>query len=222
MLDIKIDSTWKEQLKDYLQTKNFYNLMDFVYQEYKINEIFPADKNIFRAFELCPFDKVKVVILGQDPYHGAGQAHGLSFSVQEDIALPASLRNIYKEIRSDLSIQPLAHGNLIRWAEQGVFLLNSILTVQKGKPASHKKKGWEEFTDFVIKQLNEQGKNIVFLLWGKYAQKKGEFIDESKHLVLRTSHPSPYSVNLGFLGSKHFSKANEYLLQHKKRVVNWQ
>lgn len=220
MQDVKIDSTWKAVLKTEFGKPYWEDLTKFVRQQYLSGKVFPPAKNIFRAFDLCPIDKVKVVIVGQDPYHGAGQANGLSFAVNEGITLPPSLKNIYKEIHNDLKITSLPSGDLSRWASQGVLMLNSVLTVSAGDPASHKTKGWEQFTDAVIKTLNEKRQNIVYLLWGKYAQVKGEVINRKNNLVLISGHPSPYSVHL-FFGQHHFSLCNKYLKEHNLTQINW-
>jgi len=184
--------------------------------------IYPAVDEIFAALNATPFDAVKVVILGQDPYHGPGQAHGLCFSVRPDVPVPPSLRNIYKELAGDVNFVPPKHGCLYEWAQQGVLLLNSVLTVEGSLAASHKGKGWEKFTDSVVNQLNDEAENIVFVLWGNYAQKKGEMIDRQRHLVLQSPHPSPLSVSRGFYGNHHFTKINEYLRTHDKTVIDWQ
>jgi uracil-DNA glycosylase len=184
--------------------------------------IYPAVDEIFAALNATPFDAVKVVILGQDPYHGPGQAHGLCFSVRPDVPVPPSLRNIYKELAGDVNFVPPKHGCLYEWAQQGVLLLNSVLTVEGSLAASHKGKGWEKFTDSVVHQLNDEAENIVFVLWGNYAQKKGEMIDRQRHLVLQSPHPSPLSVSRGFYGNHHFTKINEYLRTHDKTVIDWQ
>jgi len=220
--DIKIESSWKAALEDEFGKDYFKNLREFVKAEYQHSIIYPAPKNIFRAFELTPFDKVEVVILGQDPYHGPGQANGLCFAVNEGVPLPPSLQNIFKEIESDLG-QKLEHrtGDLERWAKQGVLLLNATLTVQAHKAASHQKKGWEEFTDAVIRTLSEKRENLVFILWGNYAKSKGNLIDWSKHEIIESAHPSPLSAYHGFFGSKPFSKTNDYLLVHNKRPIDW-
>ena len=195
-------------------------LTKFVRSQYLADKVYPPAKSIFRAFDLCPLDKVKVVIVGQDPYHGEKQANGLSFAVNDGITLPPSLQNIYKEIKNDLGITPLSSGDLSRWASQGVLMLNSVLTVLANKPASHKDKGWELFTDAVIKTLNDNRKNIVYLLWGKYAQVKGEVINREKNLVLTSGHPSPYSVHL-FYGNHHFSQCNNYLVKNGIKPIDW-
>lgn len=223
--EVKIEASWKEALNDEFEKPYFSALTKFVRDEYKSATVYPPPKFIFNAFELCPFDKVRVVILGQDPYHGAGQAHGLCFSVPEIIAVPPSLQNIYKEIQSDLGVSPPSKipsmGNLERWAEQGVLLLNATLTVRAGSPGSHQHKGWEEFTDAVIRALSEQKEHVVFILWGKYAQDKGAHIDTTKHLVLKAAHPSPFSAYNGFFGCKHFSKTNTYLQSHGEKPIHW-
>jgi len=220
-MDVKIENTWKEQLKDEFDKKYFEDLTVFVRQEYQTKQTFPPAKLIFNAFDHTPFDKVKVVILGQDPYHNVGQAHGLSFSVNDGILQPPSLMNIFKEIETDLDIPRPISGNLTRWADQGVLLLNATLTVEAHKAGSHQKKGWEKFTDEAIKKLAAQRENVVFLLWGAYAQKKVEFIDESKHLVLKSVHPSPLSAHRGFFGCKHFSQTNEYLKSKNIEPIQW-
>ena len=221
-MDVKIDSSWKSRLANEFNAPYFEQLTNFVRDAYTHHQIFPPAKLIFNAFDLCPFDKVKVVIIGQDPYHGLGQAHGLSFSVNDDIPLPPSLKNIYQEIRSDLGIQPLSHGNLERWAKQGVLLLNATLTVQADLAGSHQKKGWETFTDSAIKAVANEKEHVVFLLWGNYAQQKAQYIDNTKHLVLTAVHPSPLSAHRGFLGCKHFSQANQYLKEHGLEPINWE
>ena len=221
-MDIKIDSAWKLRLANEFEAPYFQQLTSFVRNAYTHHQIFPPAKLIFNAFDLCPFDKVKVVIIGQDPYHGLGQAHGLSFSVNENIPLPPSLKNIYQEIRSDLGIQPLSHGNLERWAKQGVLLLNATLTVQADLAGSHQKKGWETFTDSAIKAVANEKEHVVFLLWGNYAQQKAQYIDTTKHLILTAVHPSPLSAHRGFFGCKHFSQANQYLKEHGLEPINWE
>lgn len=221
-MDVRIEESWKKQLEAEFNKPYFVALTDFVRKEYATKQIFPPAKHIFNAFDSCPFEDVKVVILGQDPYHGIGQAHGLCFSVNDGVQVPPSLHNIYKEIFSDLGVETLPTGNLTRWAQQGVFLLNATLTVRANMAGSHQGKGWERFTDEVIKTLSEKRKNIVFLLWGSYAQQKAALIDSSKHLILKTVHPSPLSAYRGFLGCKHFSQANEYLCQNGLSEINWQ
>ena len=199
----------------------FVKLTDFVHQEYRTTTCYPPGKLIFNAFNLCPYDKAKVVIIGQDPYHGPGQAHGLCFSVNDGVPFPPSLQNIFKEIHDDLGTPVPPSGNLARWAEQGVLLLNATLTVRAHQAGSHQRQGWEEFTDAAIKVLAEGREHLVFILWGAYAQKKGAFIDRSRHLVLASAHPSPLSAYHGFFGNRHFSLANAYLEQHGETPINW-
>jgi uracil-DNA glycosylase len=218
---IQIEESWKKVLAPEFKKTYFKELSAFVKKEYVNKKIYPAPKDIFRALDLCPFDKVKVVILGQDPYHGPNQANGLSFAVHEGIPLPPSLQNIFKEIKSDLNITPLPNGDLSRWAEQGVLLLNATLTVRAGTPGSHQDKGWEEFTDAVIKKLSEEREYIVFILWGNYARKKGAVIDRNKHYVIESPHPSPFSAYSGFFGSRPFSKTNEYLKEQGEKEIEW-
>ncbi len=220
MNSIKIDPSWKKSLEKEFVKPYWEMLTEFIRSQYKDKKVYPPAANIFRAFNLCPFDKVKVVIVGQDPYHGPNQANGLSFSVNDKIALPPSLKNIYKEIQNDLGIAPFPSGDLSRWATQGVLMLNSVLTVAAGVPASHSGKGWEKFTDAVIRELNQKHKGIVYLLWGKYAQEKGAVIDKTQNLVLKSGHPSPYSASL-FFGNHHFSKCNKYLEAHGKSAIDW-
>ena len=209
--EIALESEWKEVLFDTLKTKSFKDLLDFVQAENKIKKVFPKSELIFQAFSLTPFSKVRVVILGQDPYHNDGQANGLSFSVEEGTRLPPSLKNMYKEIEDDVGVaKDFTSGNLEKWASQGVFLLNAILTVRAHKPASHHGKGWEIFTDVVIQKISDNHEHVVFILWGNYARNKKTLINTSKHLVLEASHPSPFSAHKGFFGCKHFSKCNEY------------
>ena len=220
-MDVKIDITWKEKLKDEFKKEYFYNLSEFVREEYKNHTIYPPGSLIFNSFNLCPFDKVKAVIIGQDPYHGPGQAHGLCFSVRDGIGFPPSLINIFKEIEMDIGISRPGNGNLERWSDQGVMLLNATLTVRAHQAGSHQKKGWEEFTDSVITILNKEKQNLVFFLWGAYAQKKGASIDRSKHLVLESVHPSPLSASRGFFGNKHFSRCNDYLIKNSIDPIDW-
>ncbi|VVA43796.1 uracil-DNA-glycosylase [Candidatus Roizmanbacteria bacterium] len=220
MKDVKINETWKKVLKSEFQKPYWEELTKFVRKQYLSGKVYPPAKNVFRAFDLCPLNKVKVVIVGQDPYHGEKQANGLSFAVNDGITLPPSLKNIYKEIQSDLNITPLSSGDLSRWASQGVLMLNSVLTVAANNPASHKTKGWEKFTDAVIKTLNENRENIVYLLWGKYAQTKGEVVNREKNLVLMSGHPSPYSAHL-FFGNNHFSQCNKYLKRNGIKEIDW-
>lgn len=221
MADVRIAEDWKEILQEEFSKPYFEELISFVKSEYSSGTIYPAGRNIFRAFDRCPLDKLKVVIIGQDPYHGPGQAHGLCFSVNDGVAFPPSLQNIFKEIKSDLGIDIPTSGNLTRWANQGVLLLNATLTVRAHQAGSHQRKGWEEFTDAAIRSLAEQREHLVFILWGAYAQKKGAFIDRSKHLVLASAHPSPLSAYNGFFGNKHFSRANDYLVEHGMSPINW-
>ncbi len=220
-MNVKIEPSWKEVLKDEFEKPYFKNLVGFVKNEYESQQIYPPGKQIFSAFEHTPFDEVKLVIIGQDPYHGAGQAHGLSFSVPEGIRQPPSLKNIFKELHSDLDILPVQSGNLQRWADQGVLLLNATLTVRAAQAGSHQNKGWEEFTDAAIQKLSDEKEKLVFILWGAYAQKKGSIIDASKHFVINSPHPSPFSAHNGFFGSKPFSKANNYLKSIGKTEINW-
>jgi uracil-DNA glycosylase len=220
-MEVKIANSWKDKLGSEFQKPYFKDLIEFVRQEYKTQTIYPSGKEIFRAFDACEFEDVKVVILGQDPYHGVGQANGLCFSVKEGLRMPPSLLNIFKEIQNDLRKPIPASGDLGRWSEQGVLLLNATLTVRASSPGSHQKKGWEEFTDAVIKKISEEREHVVFMLWGAYAQKKGELIDRKKHLVLMSPHPSPFSADRGFFGCKHFSKANEYLRTKGLKEIEW-
>ncbi len=221
-MDVKIEPGWKKVLQKEFDESYFEMLTKFVKEEYKNSVVYPPAKFIFNAFELTPFDKVKVVILGQDPYHGPKQANGLAFSVNDGITTPPSLVNIYKEIETDLGVKTKnKNGNLESWARQGVLMLNATLTVKAGMAGSHQNKGWEKFTDAVVKILSEQKENLVFILWGAYAQKKGGVIDESKHLVVRSAHPSPLSAHNGFLGSKPFSQTNAYLIFSGKDPIEW-
>lgn len=219
-MDVKIDESWKKQLQQEFEKDYFIKLTDFIRNEYRTKQVFPPAKLIFNAFDHTPFDKVKVVILGQDPYHNIGQAHGLSFSVSDGVKAPPSLINIFKEINTDLGVPVPSSGNLTRWADQGVLLLNATLTVEAHKAGSHQNKGWEAFTDAAIRALNENRENIVFLLWGSYAQKKAEFIDTQKHLVLKAAHPSPLARG-AFFGNKHFSTANNYLMSKGIEPIQW-
>ena len=219
---IKIEPSWKQHLNQEFGQPYMADLKKFLKNEMdKKKTIYPKATNFFKAFDATPFDDVKVVILGQDPYHGPGQAHGLSFSVPQGVPVPPSLKNIYKEIERDLKVPMPKHGNLEGWAKQGVLLLNATLSVEGGKAGSHQKRGWEQFTDGAIRALNDQREHLVFMLWGSYAQKKGEFIDRKKHLVLTAPHPSPLSAHRGFLGSQHFSKANKYLQAQGLKPVDW-
>ncbi len=218
---IKIEASWKEALKNEFKKPYFKELASFVREEYLNKTIYPPPKDIFRAFELCPYNKVKVVILGQDPYHGVKQANGLCFAVHEGITLPPSLKNIFKEIESDIKIKVKPDGDLSRWAKQGVLLLNATLTVRAATAGSHQKKGWEEFTDAVVNKLANEREHLVFMLWGNYAKNKGLLIDRSKHLVLESAHPSPFSADSGFFGNKHFSKTNKYLKENGESEIDW-
>ncbi|MDD3003154.1 MAG: uracil-DNA glycosylase [Candidatus Shapirobacteria bacterium] len=221
-MEVKIEPSWKKVLQKEFGEEYFSKLTEFVKSEYKKTTVYPPAKFIFNAFELTPFDKVKVVILGQDPYHGVNQANGLAFSVNDGVVTPPSLVNIYKEIESDLGQKTInKNGNLENWAKQGVLMLNATLTVQAHMAGSHQNKGWEQFTDAVIKILSDQKENLVFILWGGYAQKKGSVIDESKHLVIKSTHPSPFSAYSGFFGSKPFSQTNAYLIFNDKEPINW-
>ncbi|MDQ1300040.1 MAG: Uracil-DNA glycosylase [Patescibacteria group bacterium] len=220
-MEVRIGESWRKRLEGEFEKPYFQELTKFVEEEYASGVVYPDSKNIFRAFELAPFEEVKVVILGQDPYHGPNQAIGLSFAVEEGITLPPSLRNIYKEIESDTGKKPLASGDLSRWAAQGVLLLNATLTVRAASPGSHHGKGWEEFTDAVIRVLSEEREHLVFILWGNYARTKGAHIDRTKHLVIESAHPSPFSARNGFFGSRPFSVANTYLFEKGKSAIEW-
>ena len=220
-MNVKIEQSWKEQLASEFDKEYFKSLTDFVRQEYRSTTVYPPGSYIFNAFEHCPFDKVKVVILGQDPYHEPGQAHGLSFSVQDGIPYPPSLVNIFKELESDLGKPMPSSGNLLRWADQGVLLLNATLTVRAHLAGSHQNRGWETFTDAVIHKLADNRSHLVYILWGSYAQKKGAFIDASHNLVIKSAHPSPLAAYRGFLGSKPFSKANDYLIATGQEPIDW-
>lgn len=220
-MNVKIEASWKERLADEWHKDYFVKLTDFVREQYSNRQVFPPASKIFAAFDACPFDQVKVVILGQDPYHDVDQANGLCFSVAPGIAMPPSLVNIFKEIRDDLGKPIPENGDLSRWASQGVLLLNATLTVEAHKAASHQGKGWEQFTDEVIMRLAQDREGLVFMLWGSYAIKKGAFIDRNRHLVLTSPHPSPLSAYRGFFGNKHFSKANEYLTTQGKTPIEW-
>ena len=220
-MDVKIEESWRNALHEEFEKDYFVQLTEFVRSEYSTKQIFPAGKDIFRAFDSCPFENVKVVIIGQDPYHNVGQAHGLCFSVKDGIDFPPSLLNIFKEIERDMHIPAPKTGNLLRWAEQGVLLLNATLTVEAHKAASHQGKGWERFTDAAIRALNEKREGIVYMLWGSYAQQKASFVDATKNLVLKTVHPSPLSAYRGYIGCGHFSAANNYLKTNNKQEINW-
>ena len=220
---VKLEESWKRSLSAEFASPYMAKLKDFLLAEKTAGkQIFPKGSDYFRALDLTPIDKVKVVILGQDPYHGAGQAHGLCFSVQPGVRTPPSLVNIYKELNADLGIAPVRHGFLESWAKQGVLLLNSVLTVEEARAASHQGQGWEKFTDAVIRTVNDECDGVVFLLWGAYAQKKAAFVDQNKHLVLKSPHPSPLSAHNGFFGTGHFSKANEFLVSRGREPIDWQ
>lgn len=221
-MDVKIETSWKKNLKDEFDKEYFEDLVDFVKDEYQNHQCFPKSSDLFRAFDLTAFDDVKVVILGQDPYHNYNQADGLSFSVPKTTAVPPSLKNIFKEIETDLNKKTQTHGNLTHWAKQGVLLLNAILTVRAHSPGSHRGKGWEKFTNHVIATLSKEREGLVFMLWGGFAKKKAKLIDSNKHLILETGHPSPLSANRGYwFGNKHFSKANTYLEKLNKSKIDW-
>jgi len=220
-MDVRIEEGWKQRLAPEFEKPYFSELITFVKSEYATGKIYPPAKLIFNAFDLCPFDDVKVVIIGQDPYHGHGQAHGLCFSVPDGIDFPPSLLNIFKEISEDLKLPSPAGGNLERWAKQGVLLLNATLTVRAHQAGSHQNKGWEQFTDAAIRVLSDEKEHLVFLLWGSYAQRKGEIIDGKRHLLLQSPHPSPLSAYRGFFGNGHFSKTNDYLAANGKVAIDW-
>ena len=220
---IELESSWRKRLQADLDSEYMAQLRDFLREQKALGKtVYPAADKTFAALNAAPFDSVKVVILGQDPYHGPGQAHGLCFSVMREVQVPPSLRNIYKELASDVNFVPPTHGCLIEWARQGVLLLNSVLTVEESLAASHKGKGWERFTDSIVNHLNDEAESIVFILWGNYAQKKGAMIDRERHLVLQSAHPSPLSASRGFYGNHHFSKSNEYLQGQNKVAIDWQ
>lgn len=221
MINVILSTSWKKLLSSEINAPYFADLLHFLVDEKKNNHIFPPEKEIFNAFNLTPLEKIKVVIIGQDPYHGVGQAHGLCFSVNDGVKFPPSLKNIFKELQSDLDIPTPLSGNLTHWAEQGVFLLNNTLTVREKTPTSHQKKGWEEFTDAVIKLISEQKSGVVFLLWGSFAQSKENLIDTTKHHILKAAHPSPFSAHRGFFGCKHFSKTNELLKKQEQKPINF-
>ena len=220
-MEVKIASSWKEKLKIEFEKSYFIELTQFVRSEYTTQVVYPKAKDIFNAFDYCPFEETHVVIIGQDPYHGPGQANGLCFSVNDGVKPPPSLVNIYKEINQDVGKPISGSGNLVCWATQGVLLLNATLTVRATSPGSHQNKGWEQFTDAVIQLISDQRENVVFILWGAYAQKKGEVIDRTKHCVLMSPHPSPFSANRGFLGCKHFSKTNSFLKSKGLKEIDW-
>lgn len=220
-MNVKIDASWKHLLKEEFEKEYFTNLVAFVKDEYKNHTVFPPGRLIFSAFDHCQVDETRVVIIGQDPYHGPGQANGLCFSVADGIRKPPSLLNIFKELKNDLWVDIPESGNLERWAEQGVLLLNATLTVRANSAGSHQKQGWEQFTDAIIKKLSDDKENLVFILWGAYAQKKGEVIDGTKHYVIKSAHPSPFAADRGFFGSKPFSRTNEYLKSKGLKEVEW-
>ena len=221
-MNVSIDKSWQKVLQDEFDKDYFKELVEFVKQEYQQKRCYPPGSLIFNAFDHCPFDNTKVIILGQDPYHGQGQAHGLCFSVPDGIPQPPSLENIFKEIKTDIGTSIPRSGNLTRWADQGVLLLNATLTVRAHQAGSHQNKGWEKFTNRVIQVLSEEKENLVFLLWGGFAKKKQSLIDNSKHLILTSGHPSPLSANKGYwFGNQHFSKANDFLLRKEKTPINW-
>lgn len=220
-MEVKIDPSWKKLLADEFEKDYFVNLAQFVKQEFKTHKVYPPAKLIFSAFDECPFELLKIVILGQDPYHGPGQAHGLCFSVNDGIPFPPSLRNIFKELKNDTGKEIPASGNLLPWAKQGVLLLNATLTVRANQAGSHQNKGWETFTDAVIQRINQEKKHLVFILWGNYAISKKILIDQHKHLVLTSVHPSPLSASRGFFGNHHFSRANAYLEKNGLKTIEW-
>lgn len=220
-MEVEIEHSWKEKMQSEFEKPYFKTLTNFIKEEYRTQQIFPPANLIFNAFNKCPFHEVKVVIIGQDPYHNIDQANGLSFSVNDGVRIPPSLLNIYKEIKQDLGKTIPNSGNLERWSHQGVLLLNATLTVRAHNAASHQRKGWEQFTDAVIGMLSTECNNIVFMLWGNYAQQKGKSIDANRQLVLKSAHPSPLSAHRGFFGNKHFSITNEYLIEHGKQPIDW-
>ncbi len=219
-MNVKIEESWKKALQPQFDAPYFVQLTDFVRQAYASTTVYPPGNRIFAAFDFCPMDKLSVVIVGQDPYHGVGQANGFSFSVNDGVRKPPSLQNIFKEIATDLGVVPYPSGNLERWASQGVFLLNATLTVQANTPGSHQNKGWEQFTDSVIETISRECEHVVFMLWGNFARNKASLIDSSKHLVLQAAHPSPLARG-AFFGCRHFSQANAYLVQHGKQPIDW-
>lgn len=220
-MDVKIEPSWKYLMEQEFKKDYFQSLVAFIKQEYQSGKVYPPGSQIFRAFDFCPVDQVKVVVIGQDPYHGDGQANGLCFSVAEGVPMPPSLLNIFKELKNDLGKEIPPHGSLERWAKQGVLLLNATLTVKAKQPGSHQNKGWEQFTDAVIKELSNQKEKLIFILWGAYAQKKGEVIDTNRHFIISSPHPSPFAAHRGFFGSKPFSKTNTFLQQLGKQTIDW-
>ena len=218
---VKIEESWNYILNPFFNQTIFKSLTDNIKKEYRNHIIYPKGNEIFNAFNLCPFDNLKVVIIGQDPYHGEGQANGLSFSVNKNIKIPPSLNNIFIELKNNYPNYRYSNGDLSRWAKQGVLLLNSILTVRKSQPGSHRKLGWERFTDYVIKTISSQKKNIVFILWGSFAKSKADIIDKREHLILESSHPSPFSAHKGFFNNNHFIKVNEYLNDNNIKTIEW-
>lgn len=220
-MNVKIAEDWKALLADEFEKPYFEELVGFVREEYSSRQIFPRGGNIFRAFDKCPFDKLKVVIIGQDPYHGEGQANGLCFSVNDGVQFPPSLRNIFQEVESDTGAPVPTSGNLDRWAEQGVLLLNSVLTVRAHEAASHAGRGWEQFTDAVVREIAARRESVVYMLWGSYAQRKGAIADPARNCILKAVHPSPLSAYRGFFGCRHFSRANDYLVAHGKEPIVW-
>ena len=219
---LKVEKSWRKIISTEFKKKYIQNLDDFLDKEQKKYNIFPKKTKIFYSLNMTPFEKIKVVIIGQDPYHGHGQAHGLAFSVTKGMTLPPTLKNIFKEINNDLYINNYKNGDLTKWSKQGVLLLNSILTVRENKPSSHQNKGWERLTDNIISSISKNKKNIIFILWGKFAQKKKKLIDSSKHHILKSSHPSPLSAHISFFGCKHFSKCNKILKKLDKSIINWE
>lgn len=220
-MEVKIAESWKPHLQREFELPYFSQLASFIRDEYKNHTVYPPGKRIFHAFECCPFEALRVVILGQDPYHGPGQANGLCFSVNDGVPMPPSLINIFKEIQADLGVEMPPNGNLERWARQGVLLLNATLTVRARTPGSHQNKGWEEFTNAVIRTISDNKEDVVFMLWGAYAQHKGEIIDAGRHKVLKSAHPSPFAANKGFFGCRHFSQANQYLISRGLHAIDW-
>lgn len=220
-MEVSIEQSWKARLQNEFDKTYFKDLTDYVREEYRTKTIYPPGRLIFNAFNLCPFDNVKVVIIGQDPYHGPGQAHGLCFSVQDGIDYPPSLRNIFKEIQSDIGTPVPASGDLTRWAKQGVLLLNATLTVRANEAGSHQRRGWEAFTDAVINAVATEKQNVVYILWGSYAQQKAAMVDRNRNLVLESVHPSPLSASRGFFGNHHFSRTNQYLVEHGLSPIEW-